>query len=55
MRRRRSATSDRIWYARGLTTSYAKYRGVVSTGPLAPYPAGGIMTTAGDVGHCQYR
>jgi CubicO group peptidase (beta-lactamase class C family) len=35
----------------GLTTSYSKYSGVVSPGPLAPYPTGGVMTSAGDVGH----
>ena len=35
----------------GLTTSYSKYSGVVSPGPLAPYPTGGVMTSAGDIGH----
>jgi CubicO group peptidase (beta-lactamase class C family) len=35
----------------GLTTSYSKYRGVVIPGPLAPYPTGGVMTSAADVGH----
>jgi CubicO group peptidase (beta-lactamase class C family) len=35
----------------GLPILYSKYRGVVRPGPLAPYPAGGVMTTAGDVGH----
>ncbi len=35
----------------GLPTLYSKYRGVVHPGPQAPFPAGGVMTTAGDVGH----
>ena len=35
----------------GLTTSYAKRSGAISPGPMALYPAGGILTTAGDVGH----
>jgi CubicO group peptidase (beta-lactamase class C family) len=35
----------------GLTTSYAKRSGVIRPGPMALYPAGGILTTAGDVGH----
>jgi len=35
----------------GLTANYSKRRGEVSSGPLAPFPVGGVMTTAGDVGH----
>jgi CubicO group peptidase (beta-lactamase class C family) len=35
----------------GMTANYAKRRGEVSPGPVAPFPVGGVMTTAGDVGH----
>ena len=35
----------------GLTTSYSKYSGIVSPGPMAPYPTGGVMTSASDIGH----
>ena len=35
----------------GLTANYSKRRGAVSSGPIAPFPVGGVMTTAADVGH----